>query len=56
VVAEGVEDDATWQLLASMNCDLVQGWHLARPIPTGELLGWLSTRERARGRGGLRVV
>jgi diguanylate cyclase (GGDEF)-like protein len=56
VVAEGVEDDATWQLLASMNCDLVQGWHLARPMPTGELLGWLSTRERARGRGGLRVV
>jgi EAL domain-containing protein (putative c-di-GMP-specific phosphodiesterase class I) len=56
VVAAGVEDDATWQLLASMNCDLVQGWHLARPMPTGEFLGWLSTRERARGRGGLRVV
>jgi len=56
VVAEGVEDDTTWQLLASMNCDLVQGWHLARAMPTGEFLGWLSTRERARGRGGLRVV
>jgi len=56
VVAEGVEEDATWQLLASMNCDLVQGWHLARPMPTGELLGWLSTRERSRSRGGLRVV
>jgi predicted signal transduction protein with EAL and GGDEF domain len=56
VVAEGVEDEATWKLLASMNCDLVQGWHLARPMPTGELLGWLATRERARSRGGLRVV
>jgi diguanylate cyclase (GGDEF)-like protein len=56
VVAEGVEDEATWTLLASMNCDLVQGWHLARPMPTGELLGWLSTRDRSRHRGGLRVV
>ena len=56
VVAEGVEDDATWKLLASMNCDLVQGWHLARAMPTGEFLGWLSTRERSRHRGGLRVV
>jgi diguanylate cyclase (GGDEF)-like protein len=44
VVAEGVEDQATWDLLASMGCDLVQGWHLARPMPTGELLPWLATR------------
>jgi diguanylate cyclase (GGDEF)-like protein len=56
VVAEGVEDEATWSLLASMNCDLVQGWHLARPMPTGELLGWLTTRDRSRSRGGLRIV
>jgi diguanylate cyclase (GGDEF)-like protein len=56
VIAEGVEDEATWKLLASMNCDLVQGWHLARAMPTGELLGWLSSRERSRHRGGLRVV
>jgi diguanylate cyclase (GGDEF)-like protein len=56
VVAEGVEDEATWQLLTSMNCDLVQGWHLARPMPTGELLGWLSSRDRSRHRGGLRIV
>ena len=39
-----------------MGCDLVQGWHLARAMPTGELLGWLSTRDRSRHRGGLRVV
>jgi diguanylate cyclase (GGDEF)-like protein len=56
VVAEGVEDEATWRLLASMNCDVVQGWHLARAMPTGELLGWLSSRDRSRGRRGLRVV
>jgi diguanylate cyclase (GGDEF)-like protein len=56
VVAEGVEDGATWDLLASMRCDLVQGWHLARPMPTGELPGWLGTRSKAAGHGGLRVV
>jgi diguanylate cyclase (GGDEF)-like protein len=56
VVAEGVEDQATWDLLASMNCDLVQGWHLARPMPTGELLTWLATRDRTGIRGGLRIV
>jgi diguanylate cyclase (GGDEF)-like protein len=56
VVAEGVEDQETWDLLRSMNCDLVQGWHLARPMPTGELAPWLATRESSTSRGGLRVV
>ena len=56
VVAEGVEDQATWDLLASMGCDLVQGWHLARPMPSAELRPWLGTRENVRSRGGLRVV
>ncbi|MCW2619801.1 MAG: putative Diguanylate cyclase/phosphodiesterase [Modestobacter sp.] len=56
VLAEGVEDQETWDLLASMGCDLVQGWHLARPMPTGELLPWLVARERATTPGGLRAV
>jgi EAL domain-containing protein (putative c-di-GMP-specific phosphodiesterase class I) len=56
VVAEGVEDQASWDLLTSMGCDLVQGWHLARAMPTAELLPWLGTRENVRSRGGLRVV
>jgi diguanylate cyclase (GGDEF)-like protein len=56
VVAEGVEDQASWDLLTSMGCDLVQGWHLARAMPTAELLPWLGTRENPRSRGGLRVV
>jgi diguanylate cyclase (GGDEF)-like protein len=56
VVAEGVEDQGTWDLLASMHCDLVQGWHLARPMPADDLVAWLGTRERTAPRGGLRVV
>jgi EAL domain-containing protein (putative c-di-GMP-specific phosphodiesterase class I) len=57
VVAEGVEDRTTWDLLAEMGCDLVQGWHLARPMPPGELLPWLRAHPAA-GAGGpaLRVI
>jgi diguanylate cyclase (GGDEF)-like protein len=48
VVAEGVEDQPTWDLLAEMGCDLVQGWHLGRPMPPGALLPWLHERESGR--------
>jgi diguanylate cyclase (GGDEF)-like protein len=56
VVAEGVEDAATWDLLREIGCDVVQGWHLARAMPTGDLVGWLAARTKAAGYGGLRVV
>jgi EAL domain-containing protein (putative c-di-GMP-specific phosphodiesterase class I) len=44
VVAEGVEDVATWRLLAELGCDRVQGWALSRPLPPAELEPWLSER------------
>jgi EAL domain-containing protein (putative c-di-GMP-specific phosphodiesterase class I) len=56
VVAEGVEDAATWDLLTGMGCDIVQGWHLARPMPTGELCAWLAAREQVPSESGLRAV
>nr|WP_275585612.1 EAL domain-containing protein [Blastococcus saxobsidens] len=55
VVAEGVEDQATWELLTSMGCHLVQGWHLARAMPMQELPGWLAVHQPARGHDGLPV-
>ena len=45
VVAEGVEDEATWDVLEGLGCDLVQGWHLARAMPVENLLPWLTARE-----------
>jgi EAL domain-containing protein (putative c-di-GMP-specific phosphodiesterase class I) len=33
VVAEGVEDQATWDLLVGLGCDAAQGWHLGMPSP-----------------------
>jgi diguanylate cyclase (GGDEF)-like protein len=41
VVAEGVEDRATLDQLAEMGCDLAQGYHISRPVPTSEATRWL---------------
>ena len=37
VVAEGVEDATTQELLRSMGCDQIQGYHLSRPMPPDQL-------------------
>lgn len=37
VVAEGIEDRETLELLCGMGCDLGQGFHIGRPVPPGEL-------------------
>jgi EAL domain-containing protein (putative c-di-GMP-specific phosphodiesterase class I) len=33
VVAEGIEDESTFQLLAKLGCDLAQGFYLSKPQP-----------------------
>jgi EAL domain-containing protein (putative c-di-GMP-specific phosphodiesterase class I) len=48
VVAEGVEDERTWRMLAVAGCQLAQGWFCARPMPAGELLSWLARYEGPR--------
>ena len=47
VVAEGVEDRATWRLLAEMGCDEAQGWLLSRAEPAEVLTPWLLARQAA---------
>jgi diguanylate cyclase (GGDEF)-like protein len=42
VVAEGVEDEETWRMLAANGCHVAQGWFIARPMPGDELLSWLA--------------
>jgi diguanylate cyclase len=39
-IAEGVEDEATWQRLRAVGCDLAQGYHLSRPMPVEQLEAW----------------
>ena len=41
VVAEGVEDQWTLDLLASFGCDQAQGYHIARPMPAAAFGGWM---------------
>jgi EAL domain-containing protein (putative c-di-GMP-specific phosphodiesterase class I) len=36
-VAEGVEDEATLELLAAMGCDCAQGYHLSRPVKASDI-------------------
>ena len=36
VVAEGIEDEATWRRLRAVGCDAAQGYHLSRPLPAAE--------------------
>jgi len=42
VVAEGVEDQMTWDALAALGCDLVQGYLISRPLPAAALQQWFS--------------
>ncbi|MGI8587908.1 MAG: EAL domain-containing protein [Chloroflexia bacterium] len=41
VVAEGVEDQATWDLLTALGCDEGQGFFLSRPVPAEEVARWI---------------
>ncbi len=44
IVAEGVEDAVTLQLLQRLGSDLAQGWHIGRPMPEAELRQVLRAR------------
>ena len=44
-VAEGIEDDETWEHLRRLGCDSGQGYLLARPMPAESLVGWLTEKE-----------
>ena len=42
VVAEGVEDQASWDQLRQFDCDLAQGHFMARPLSASDLDHWLA--------------
>jgi diguanylate cyclase (GGDEF)-like protein len=54
VVAEGVETSTAWNRLASLGCDIAQGYYLSRPIPAGELTEWVRARAVSRSQRRLR--
>jgi EAL domain-containing protein (putative c-di-GMP-specific phosphodiesterase class I) len=53
VVAEGIEDQADWDCLAHLGCDIGQGYFIARPMPAAAVLDWLSAWGKKTGSAGL---
>jgi diguanylate cyclase (GGDEF)-like protein len=47
VVAEGVENEAAWEMLKAWGCDLAQGYYVSAPVPPGELVEWLEHMQSA---------
>jgi diguanylate cyclase (GGDEF)-like protein len=51
VVAEGVEDLATFDRLADFGCDEAQGYYISKPLSAIEFTRWLSVRNLDRESG-----
>lgn len=49
VVAEGVEDEATYNLLKRLHCDSIQGFYISVPLPAVELVSWLKQTDKKIG-------
>ena len=47
VVGEGVEDEATWMMLQALGCDVIQGFHVARPMPAADFPAFVRAYEPA---------
>jgi diguanylate cyclase (GGDEF)-like protein len=43
VVAEGVEDEATWQMVSGLGCTHIQGYHLSRPLAAPAFRTWATS-------------
>lgn len=43
IVAEGVENQETLDVLTALGCDYAQGYHISRPVTAGEVLVWWKT-------------
>jgi diguanylate cyclase (GGDEF)-like protein len=53
VVAEGVEDKQTYEMLAEAGCDIAQGWLIARAMPAEQFLDWLTKQNQREPPDGL---
>ena len=45
-VAEGVEEQSAWEMLAAQGCDFAQGYYLSRPMPADQFVRWYRERSR----------
>ena len=52
VVAEGVETQQVQDTITALGCHIAQGYHIARPMPGGDVAGWLASARPAIARVG----
>ena len=45
VVAEGVEDEASWKLLKALECDELQGYFFSKPLPISDFIDYLNSHD-----------
>ena len=56
VVAEGVENRGTWDLLREAGCDMAQGYYVGRPLGFTDLSAWLTAGSVFQGDTGPRLA
>ena len=45
VVAEGVEVVSSWDKLAQLGCDTIQGYYVSKPLSTQDFTAWMAARK-----------
>ena len=50
VIAEGVSNEANWNMLSETGCDQAQGYHISVPMSADETTEWLTHASRANSR------
>jgi len=45
VVAEGVEVVSSWDKLAQLGCDTIQGYYVSKPLSTKDFTAWMVARK-----------
>jgi diguanylate cyclase (GGDEF)-like protein len=48
VVAEGIEDRPTLELVRELGCDYAQGYYVSRPLAQGDYIAWLDNFDAGR--------
>jgi len=46
IVAEGVESQMQQQALTKLGCDIIQGYHVSRPMPQDEFIAWIASQDK----------
>jgi len=47
VAAEGIEDEATLEILRSSGCDIAQGYLFGKPLSSADMERWLNDAARS---------